>query len=88
MLRALPPGAKSPGIGKQDHRTRVWIDGRRGGELPRAVWRIASLLLPGCDVKPTIRVFGGQGMQNEANLTMNISNALYRFIATKEQLFL
>jgi len=31
---------------------------RRGGELLRAAWRIASLLLPGRGMNATIRVFG------------------------------
>ena len=59
-------------------------DGSSSRPLPPAAWGIASPLLPGCGVKPTIQDFGCQGMQNEADLAMNISNALYRFIATKE----
>jgi len=34
----------------------------RGGELPRAAWRIASLLLPGCGMNPTIRIVGDYGI--------------------------
>ena len=50
VLGTLPPGPKLPGLGEQGHRTRFWIG--RGSELPLAAWWIASLLPPGCRVKP------------------------------------
>ena len=55
-------GSEPPGIGKQDHRAGVRIGRRRGGGLPRAAWRIASLL-PGRGMKPTIPKFGYYGVQ-------------------------
>ena len=39
--------------------------GRREGKLPPAAWRIASLLPPGCRVKPTIPVSGPYGLPHE-----------------------
>jgi len=35
----------------------------RGGELPRAAWRIAPLPLPGCGMKPTIPISGHYAIQ-------------------------
>jgi hypothetical protein len=63
--RGVYAGPKSPGIGKQNHRVGVRIGGGRGGELPRAAWWIAALLLPECGMNSTIRVSGHYGVQGQ-----------------------
>ena len=57
-----------------------WIDQQQEDvieylrELPRAAWRIASLLPPGCKANPTIRVFGHFGeRQRKSQLVRQLS---------------